>query len=152
MSEEYGNGQHPGDWTSDTVPHGCEYECTECHDKIAPDVWIFQQDKRLLCGDCIVLVLNAREDALRNMKKDAPDTQVKRQTRKSATVQTKASSIAQPSRITEDGHLFFIQGYSGGFAAEYGIRLTRDEYEAQLVEQRGPGKLVETDGVFTFET
>jgi len=61
------------------------------------------------------------------------------------------SAIEQPTRITEDGNLFFLGGYSGGFGAEYGVRLTRDEYEAQLVEQVGPGRLVETDGVFTFE-
>ena len=62
-----------------------------------------------------------------------------------------ALTVEQPTRITDDGHLFFLRGYSGGFAAEYGVRLTRDEYEARLVKQAGPGRLVETDGVFAFE-
>ncbi len=62
-----------------------------------------------------------------------------------------ALPVEQPTRITEDGHLFFLRGYSGGFAAEYGVRLTRDEYEAAIIKQIGPGNLVETDGVFAFK-
>ncbi len=59
--------------------------------------------------------------------------------------------IEQPTRITDDGHLFFLRGYSGGYAAEYGIRLTREEYEASLLACFGKGTLVERGGVFSFE-
>lgn len=59
-------------------------------------------------------------------------------------------SVEQPTRIMEDGDLFFVRGWSGG-GAEYGARLKRSEYEEQLVQQAGPGRLIETDGIFAFE-
>ena len=68
MAHEYGDGQKQGDWTADTVPHGTEHVCTECGDKIAPDVWFFQKGPRLLCAECVVLVLNAREDFITELQ------------------------------------------------------------------------------------
>lgn len=67
MSDGYGDGQRAGDWTADNVPHSVKfYECTECHGKISQDVWFFSQGKRLLCCECIVLILNSREDYIRD--------------------------------------------------------------------------------------
>ena len=60
-------------------------------------------------------------------------------------------TVEQPTRVNDDGTLFFLRGYSGGFGAEYGARLTREEYEADFIKQLGGGKLVERNGVFTFE-
>lgn len=57
-------------------------------------------------------------------------------------------TVEQPTRIDGD-YLFFLRGYSA-FGAEYGARLTRKEYERDLQNQAGAGRLIEKDGQFFF--
>lgn len=60
----------------------------------------------------------------------------------SITVGPQVRQIEQPERISEDGKTwFFLHGYSGGFGAEYGVTLAREEVERRLTEQAGPGTL-----------
>ena len=66
--EDYGEGQEKGDWVQDIA--GVSKECTEqkCYIECGQPFWV--QGERLLCANCITLVLNAREDRIKDLEYD----------------------------------------------------------------------------------
>jgi hypothetical protein len=63
---EYSGGQKEGDWTQDIA--AVTMFCTEEGCEISPNDLFWVQGDRRLCANCITMVLNAREDYIKELE------------------------------------------------------------------------------------
>jgi len=69
MNDEYGKGMKPEDWTCDTNAQA-DLKCGECGCLIPVDSPFFCENKdakRTICEDCVTLVINSREDYIKDL-------------------------------------------------------------------------------------